>query len=211
MAKNGKKEPRKTQEHFLPAEYTGRCSGKVDIDYVNGFPTFGRVRELPADQILHKFEMRLPKPSMEDSPAFEEECLKLFNLPAGELVNKALEKLKTDLDELFKSYLFGQVCQNADGDLIVNNDDEMPEGYSEIWGYVGAPTEAGDSYDAARHILAQEAVDNWRHTPKTASKTVTIGGFIQQVIAGGRCTAEELEGIETQDQLFAKLAQLGIL
>lgn len=209
-----KKIVRKTQEHFLPEAYNGRCVGKLDVDYVNGFPTFGKIKGLPANEILHKFEMRLPIPSMEDSPAFDEQCKLLYGYTGNELVvSKALEKLKTDLDELFKSYLFDAVYETPDEGPRTGISEEVAveSGYPELYAAVTDPMDAGSSYDPMRHIVAQEAVDDWRYIPRAATKTVTISNFINKIIASGRVKAEELEGIETQDQLFQKLAELGVL
>lgn len=208
---NGKKEPRKVVEHYLPASYDGRCTGTENVDYVNGFPSFGQIGKLADGAELHKFEMRLPIPNLENAGDFDQQCQDLFGFSGNDMISKALEKLKTDLDELFKSYLFGRVIENADGDLVVVADDyELADGESEVYPAVTDPNDAGASYDENRHIAAQAAVDGWTYTPRQAAKTVTVSSFIQKLIASGRVNPEDLEGIETQADLFAKLAELGI-
>ena len=129
-----------------------------------------------------------------------------------ELIDKALEKLKTDLDELFKSFLFDRVLQDSEGDLYTDDGKaDIEEGSIEIYPVVDHPTLAGDSYEEERHILAQKAVDDWRYSPRQAGKTITVSAMVQKLINSGRVSAEQVEGIETQDELFARLAELGIL
>ena len=205
------KKPRPTKEHYLPAEYDGRCQGTENVDYVNGFPTYGQISKLEKDETLHKFEMRLPIPKTSDAE-LDAFCQENFNFSGQALIDKGLEKLKTDLDELFKCYLFDRVIEDSNGELFTDDSNmDIEEGWTVLYEKVEHPSDAGDSYEPERHILAQKAVDNWRYTPRQAAKSVTVSAFVQKLIASGRVTAEQVEGIETQEDLFARLAELGVL
>ena len=46
---------------------------------------------------------------------------------------------------------------------------------------------------------------------RQAGKTITVSAMVQKLINSGRVSAEQVEGIETQDELFARLAEVGIL
>lgn len=196
MTDETKDKPREVELHPIPGHYEGRCQGKRDKNYVTSYLTFGG--KLAKEEVLHKFEMRLPIPQVEDG-MFNEDCKGLFNMTAAEMVTKALGKLLTDLDEGFKAILFGEV-KYPDGDKI-------------IWEKVEAPDLAGASYDEDRHLEAQEWVDEWRYSPRQTgkAKTVKVTDIIAKLVASGKVTPEQVEGITGQDQLFAKLAELGIL
>jgi hypothetical protein len=156
--------------------------------------------------------MRLPIPDSKECDVLNGDAKEMFNLSGSDLVDKALEKLKTDLDELFKTFLFHHVLRDEDGDLFTMEElKDVPENSEIVYEAVDHPSDAGDSYDEERHIVAQEAVDAWRWTPKQESKNVSVAAFIQKLVNSGRVDADVLEGIETQAELFAKLAELGIL
>lgn len=208
---NDKKKAREKKQHYLPADYDGRCTGTENVDYVNGFPTFGRVKELDKSLPLHSFEMRLPIPNLEGADDFETACQESFGISAADMVSKGLEKLKTDLDELFKSYLFGRVIMDGEGAYsVVAGDYELADGETDVYPEIAHPDMAGDSYDSARHVVAQKAVDEWRYTARASGKSVTVAAFIQKLVATGRVTEDQFTGVETQPELFARLAELGI-
>jgi hypothetical protein len=194
MANEKKKEPRKTEVHYLPVDYDGRCQGTEKVDYVSSFVTFGGT--LPEGEVLHKFEMRLPIPDASSCEALDAECKEFFNYSASNMVNKALGKILTDVDELFKAHMFKEVKGENDEVVFL----EVP-----------SPTEAGSLYEEARHLHAQNEIDEWRFTPRAVGKTVTVASFIQQLLSTGRVKPDQVEGIETQADLFAKLAELNIL
>ena len=121
-------------------------------------------------------------------------------------------EIETDLDELFKSFLFGRVVQDPDGEVFVPSPkQEIPEGSVDLYPEINDPNQAGPTYSEERHIFAQQQVDKWRYVPRQAGKTITVANFIQQLLDSGRVSPDDMDGIETQDQLLAKLAKLGIL
>lgn len=197
---------RETQLHYLPSTYDGRCQGSENVNYVNSFVSFGG--SLPEDEVLHKFEMRLPIPQEKPGKKFDAEVKDLFNFTASDFISKSLSKILTDVDEIFKGILFGDVIEDDEGNLTT-----APKGNEKplVYGNIPSPSDAGPMYDERRHLAAQRVIDEWRYAPKKAGKSVTVASFIQKLVASGKISADDAEGIETQAELFEKLSELGVL
>jgi hypothetical protein len=76
------------------------------------------------------------------------------------------------------------------------------------WEAVEDVNDVGDTYDWNRHLLAQQIIDEWTYTPKQASGTMKVSSFVQELIQSGRVKAEDMEGIETHEQVLAKVTEL---
>ena len=206
---------RKTKEHKLPEHYDGRCVGTLKKDFVASFPSYGRIKDLAADEVLHKWEMRLPIPTGKFSKELKGSVDALYGMSQSEFMDKSLDKLKTDLDELFKSFLFGQVIRTEEGELAVlkakkdGSPGDMPEGAQEVYPVISHPSDAGGSYDEGRHIVAQEAVDNWRYVAPAAGRSMTVQAVIDIIVSSGKATAEDFEGVEDTVQLQNRCIELG--
>lgn len=159
MADAPTEKKREVEKHYLPEDYNGRCQGTEGEDYFSSFITFGG--KLAKDEVLHKFEMRLPLPTVDDE-TFNDEALSLFNLSAIDMVKRAIAKLATDVDDSFKKTLF----QGID-----------------------APTDA--SLGEVNHNAAQIKIDDWRYSPQTGKgKTVKVADVVARLKAQGKLPAD---------------------
>ena len=218
--------PRETKTHFLPTSYDGRCIGKVNVDYSQSFPTFGKIGELQKDETLWKWEMRLPIPD----PSLKKTCLEnvekfsleAYNLSGPAFLQKATDKMKTELDGLFIKVLFGHVFETPEGDVVAYSADVKAStlevasdiGCVKIGEPIPGPSGVHETYTTGRHLLAQRAVDEWKFVPTGAKKRddeVSISDFIGQLVATGRVSEADVEGVTDQAELFKRLADLGIL
>lgn len=151
-------------------------NGRCQEDFLSTWLTFGG--RLDPDEALHKFEHRLP------IPTDDEEAEEMYNLSIRDLVKEGVRKLFTTIDDTAKKALFAGTSFNTD-----NTD----------------PMDAALVEDTA-HLASQGVFDNWRYSERVArGKTVKVADIVAQLVAKGKITPEDAEGIETAEQLMSKV------
>jgi len=99
MAEETKKK-REVQQHPLPKGYKSPFR-----NVISQWLTFGGT--LPEGEILHKYEMQLGVPEVEDVDS-------LYGFKLGEIVLKGVQKLGTEVDNAFKKTLFAGIDKPTD-------------------------------------------------------------------------------------------------
>ncbi len=153
--------------------------GRCQEDFLSTWLTFGG--RLDPDETLHKFEHRLPIPTDDD------EAAEMYNLSIRDLVKEGVRKLFTTIDDTAKKVLFSGTSFGTDD----------PD-----------PMDAGLVENLA-HLTSQRLFDEWRYSERVArGKTVKVADVVAQLVATGKISKEDAEGIETAEQLFAKVGMI---
>jgi len=154
-------------------------AGRCQEDFLSTYLTFGG--KLPDSEVLHKFEHRLPIPNDDD------EAEEMYNLSIRDLVKEGVRKLFTTIDDTAKKVLFTGTSFGGDD----------PD-----------PVEAA-LVEPTAHLASQQVFDNWRYSERVArGKTVKVADIVAQLVATGKISPDDAEGIETAEQLFAKVGML---
>jgi hypothetical protein len=193
--------------HMLPMDYQGRCQGTIDKDYTNTM--LKHSKNIPDDGIIHFHEMRLPLPPVPEGEDFTAACKEYFNLTPTQMLDKAMGKIKTDQDNLFKKVMFGTVIADADGEQTpVASTYKMKSG--EVVDYESVTSnEAGPLYDADRHLLAQKFVDEWLFVPSKSKGVQTWAQkTLSPLVAAGRIEQSVVDNLETVEQVTAVINEM---